>query len=54
MLYGMQGFPDYFALVGLSTKGSSSWVRNPSLTDRYVLVRITSHMHISLICEGFI
>ena len=30
---GMQGFPDYFALVGLAKLGKS-WVRNNSLTDR--------------------
>ncbi|KAL3146940.1 hypothetical protein ABBQ38_014910 [Trebouxia sp. C0009 RCD-2024] len=29
-----QGFPDYFALVGVATQGKS-WVRNNSLVDRY-------------------
>lgn len=28
-----QGFPDYFALVGLASEGKS-WVRNKSLVDR--------------------
>ena len=35
MCYGAQGFPDYFALVGVANM-SKSWVRNDSLEDRYV------------------
>ena len=31
----MQGFPDYFALVGIARPGKS-WVRNSSLNDRSV------------------
>jgi len=31
----LQGFPDYFTFVGLGGKTQTSWVRNPSLTQRY-------------------
>ena len=53
LIFCPQGFPDYFALVGLSSEAAlgcrkfSSWVRHNSLVERYQQVRVVGFCNTS-------